>query len=83
MLCLFRFALIWETETQFIFLPPQIALGLLAIGTLWIKRIIESPQRPFEVWVFDALKQAAGASVAHLLNMLLALVMSAVSGLIP
>jgi len=43
-------------------------LGLLAFTTLFAKRYMESPRRPFVVWGFDASKQAVAGMTVHILN---------------
>lgn len=46
----------------------QSSLGALAILSLFYKRQIESPRRPFKIWFFDVSKQLFGAVVVHFLN---------------
>ena len=50
----------------------QFGLAVAAVFTLLVKRHYEVPQRPFQVWFFDASKQGIGAGVAHFLNMCMA-----------
>ena len=47
----------------------QVLLALLALLSLWFKRMQEVPQRTFSTWFLDISKQAAGACYAHVLNM--------------
>ncbi|CCG82745.1 Predicted protein [Taphrina deformans PYCC 5710] len=46
----------------------QSSLGALAILSLFYKRQIESPRRPFIIWFFDVSKQLFGAVMVHFLN---------------
>ena len=46
----------------------QSSLGALAILSLFYKRHIERPKRPFKIWFFDVSKQLTGAVVVHFLN---------------
>eukprot|EP00471_Norrisiella_sphaerica_P003937 CAMPEP_0184482070 /NCGR_PEP_ID=MMETSP0113_2-20130426/3640_1 /TAXON_ID=91329 /ORGANISM="Norrisiella sphaerica, Strain BC52" /LENGTH=304 /DNA_ID=CAMNT_0026861595 /DNA_START=40 /DNA_END=954 /DNA_ORIENTATION=- len=43
-------------------------LGMLAFTTLFVKRYLEKPQRPFTVWAFDTSKQAFAGLTVHWLN---------------
>ena len=54
----------------------QLALGVLAIGSLVVKRYVEKPRRSWKVWALDVSKQAAGGLFAHALNLLLAMFLS-------
>mmetsp|Transcript_33272 Transcript_33272/g.48920 ORF Transcript_33272/g.48920 Transcript_33272/m.48920 type:complete len:300 (+) Transcript_33272:409-1308(+) len=54
----------------------QIFLGVVALGSLWIKRLREKPQRDFETWFLDVSKQGVGATYAHVLNMAIAAVIA-------
>ena len=55
----------------------QLLLGVLALSALFVKRWRERPQRPLKVFLYDAAKQALIALVAHLFNMLVALMLKA------
>lgn len=46
----------------------QSSLGAIAVISLFYKRHIEIPRRPFKVWFFDVSKQLSGAVVIHFLN---------------
>ena len=54
----------------------QALLGLLSFSALIVKRFFEHPKRPFIVWVLDTSKQAFSSTLAHLLNMFLAMLLS-------
>jgi hypothetical protein len=54
----------------------QIGLALLALGSLYIKRQQERPQRKLMTWFLDISKQAFGACYAHVLNMIVAAVLA-------
>ncbi|ETV75168.1 hypothetical protein H257_10385 [Aphanomyces astaci] len=51
----------------------QVALGMIAMSVLVVKRHGEKPRRPLGVWLFDASKQAIGAGVAHAANIAIAI----------
>ncbi|KAG9407264.1 hypothetical protein AC1031_001954 [Aphanomyces cochlioides] len=53
----------------------QIGLGIVALSVLVLKRTLEKPQRPFQVWAYDASKQAIGAGVAHAANLFIAIML--------
>ncbi|KAF0689089.1 Aste57867_19361 [Aphanomyces stellatus] len=53
----------------------QIALGIVGLSVLILKRNLEKPQRPFQVWAYDASKQAIGAGVAHAANLFIAIML--------
>ena len=55
----------------------RLLLGVLALSALLVKRWRERPQRPLKVFYYDASKQALIALVAHLFNMLVALMLKA------
>lgn len=62
-----------ESEARCELLGPfaifvQASLGALAVLSLFYKRHIERPRRPFKIWFFDVSKQLAGAFVVHFLN---------------
>lgn len=48
----------------------QILLGLVAVGSLVLKRHIERPQRPWKIWCFDVGKQLFGGFFVHIGNIL-------------
>lgn len=48
----------------------QSFLGVIAIMSLFLKRLFENPRRPWCVWCFDVLKQVIGALLLHFLNVL-------------
>mmetsp|Transcript_15268 Transcript_15268/g.25409 ORF Transcript_15268/g.25409 Transcript_15268/m.25409 type:complete len:286 (-) Transcript_15268:110-967(-) len=54
----------------------QILLALFALASLWIKRMYEKPKRKFKTWFLDISKQGFGACYAHVLNMVIAAVLS-------
>jgi len=53
----------------------QFILGSLCIGTLVIKRLTETPPRPWNIWFFDALKQGIGATFGHFANIVLSVLL--------
>lgn len=56
-------------------------LAVLALASLYIKRLNEQPRRKFMVWWLDVSKQGFGATYAHCLNMVIAaLIANAVRG---
>jgi hypothetical protein len=59
----------------------QALLAVLALASLYIKRLNEQPRRKFMVWWLDVSKQGIGATYAHCLNMVIAaLIVNAVRG---
>lgn len=54
----------------------QCALGIIAFLSLVLKRNCEKPRRRWKTFFRDASKQAFGAGVAHVLNMVLAIVLN-------
>ncbi|KAI8938860.1 hypothetical protein NX059_004721 [Plenodomus lindquistii] len=54
----------------------QGALGLLAVSSLAIKRLRESPRRPVKIWFFDVSKQVFGSVLLHLANVLMSMLSS-------
>jgi hypothetical protein len=54
----------------------QILLALFALASLWIKRMYELPKRKFLTWFLDISKQGFGACYAHVLNMVIAAIIS-------
>ena len=55
-------------------------LGVSALGTLVVKRVLEVPRRDFTVFVYDVSKQAIGQLYAHGLNLLIAIRLTQPSG---
>jgi len=51
-------------------------LGLLAVSSLAIKRLRESPRRPIKIWFFDVSKQVFGSVLLHLANVLMSMLSS-------
>ncbi|OQS03532.1 hypothetical protein THRCLA_04154 [Thraustotheca clavata] len=51
----------------------QVLLGFCAMGVLYVKRELEYPKRPFNVWMYDVSKQGIGALMIHMLNILLSI----------
>ncbi|CAO2654150.1 Nn.00g108830.m01.CDS01 [Neocucurbitaria sp. VM-36] len=54
----------------------QGALGLLAVSSLAVKRLRESPRRPIKIWFFDVSKQVFGSVLLHLANILMSMLSS-------
>jgi hypothetical protein len=54
----------------------QGALGLLAVSSLAVKRLRESPRRPLKIWFFDVSKQVFGSVLLHLANVLMSMLSS-------
>ena len=54
----------------------QLLLAGIALGSLYIKRMQEHPRRLFRIWFLDVSKQGLGAGYAHVLNMIIATVIS-------
>jgi hypothetical protein len=63
-------------KNDFFTTAVQITLAIAAIGSLWIKRLREHPQRTFDTWFLDVSKQCFGACYAHVMNMFIAAVIS-------
>ncbi|KAI8926283.1 vacuolar membrane protein-domain-containing protein [Entophlyctis helioformis] len=55
----------------------QVLLATIALGSLFIKRWRERPQRPLLVWAMDTSKQALAASMVHFVNVFV----SSISGI--
>ena len=53
----------------------QFTLGIVAFGSLYIKRKYENPKRPKKIWILDISKQIIGGLFAHLCNMLIAYIL--------
>lgn len=45
------------------------------MSSLYVKRHYEKPKRPFKIWALDASKQGSGALVAHVFNIIMALIL--------
>mmetsp|Transcript_17734 Transcript_17734/g.25026 ORF Transcript_17734/g.25026 Transcript_17734/m.25026 type:complete len:256 (-) Transcript_17734:271-1038(-) len=54
----------------------QILLAFLALASLYFKRLNETPRRTLKTWALDVSKQGFGATYAHIVNMLIAAVIS-------
>ncbi len=54
----------------------QIILALLALGSLYVKRLHEKPRRKFMTWWYDVSKQGFGAVYSHLANMLVSAIVA-------
>lgn len=54
----------------------QMMLAAFALASLYFKRMWEQPKRLFRTWFFDVSKQGFGACYAHVLNMIIAAVIS-------
>lgn len=65
---------------DFISILVQGMLGISALCTLVVKRILENPKREFRVFVYDVSKQAIGQLYAHGLNLLIAIHMTRPEG---
>lgn len=55
----------------------QCFLAVSCFGSLVYKRFRERPQRPWKIFLMDVSKQAITAGLAHIMNVLIALVLSA------
>jgi len=54
----------------------QIFMGLFAFLVLTYKRTLENPKREWKVWALDTSKQAISGGLAHILNVISALLMT-------
>jgi len=54
----------------------QAILGLLSFMALIVKRCLEEPKRPWIIWCLDTSKQAFSALLAHVMNMVLAMLLA-------
>lgn len=61
----------------------QVTLGAVAVSVLLVKRKCERPRRRWRVWFMDVSKQVFGAGFAHILNLLLAALLTSVSSSCP
>lgn len=66
---------IYDADDSFT-LFVQLLLALFALWSLYWKRNHEHPKRRFDIWAFDVSKQAIGAGYAHVLNMMIAGIIS-------
>ena len=51
-------------------------LGIISLSALLVKRYLEKPKRPVNIWVLDTSKQLFSALVLHFMNMTLSMVLS-------
>jgi STIMATE family len=63
-------------RNDFFTVGVQMLLALAAVASLWWKRLREHPKRTFLTWFLDVSKQGLGACYAHVLNMLIAALIS-------
>eukprot|EP01017_Pseudomicrothorax_dubius_P016218 TRINITY_DN1841_c0_g2_i1.p1 TRINITY_DN1841_c0_g2~~TRINITY_DN1841_c0_g2_i1.p1 ORF type:complete len:266 (-),score=41.15 TRINITY_DN1841_c0_g2_i1:170-967(-) len=56
----------------------QIILGLICLGVLICKRYQEKPRRLWKIWLLDTSKQIVSALAAHMLNVVLAVVLTSI-----
>jgi len=54
----------------------QLALGGCALLSLVFKRWRERPQRPLQIWFFDASKQVFGSVLVHVANVVMSMLTS-------
>ena len=54
----------------------QGVLGIISLSSLLIKRYLERPKRPINIWFLDTSKQLVSASLLHFMNMGLSMVLS-------
>lgn len=54
----------------------QFLLALLAVASLYVKRMVEIPRRNIRTWALDVSKQGGGAVYAHVMNMATAAIIS-------
>ncbi|KAJ0401649.1 hypothetical protein P43SY_001281 [Pythium insidiosum] len=58
----------------------QVVLAFTALAVLYVKRKLETPMRPLQVWVLDVGKQCVGAFLLHCLSIILSIVFVASAG---
>ena len=60
----------------------QFFIGFGALGSLLYKReyVDEEPKRPYEIWLMDVSKQAAGGLFIHVYNMIFGMIVGSGSG---
>jgi len=63
-------------QDDFFTILVQIVLASLSLVALWIKRMREKPKRKFKTWSLDVSKQCVGACYAHVMNMIIAALIS-------
>jgi len=63
-----KYCMVYDKDDVFT-LMVQLMLAVLALGSLYIKRLREVPRRTFRTWFLDISKQGFGAAYAHVLNM--------------
>ncbi|KAJ0398005.1 hypothetical protein ATCC90586_004697 [Pythium insidiosum] len=51
----------------------QLALGFIALSSLYCKWHFETPRRPATIWFMDAMKQGTSAAMVHVLNIVCAI----------
>ncbi|GLD98890.1 hypothetical protein PINS_up007608 [Pythium insidiosum] len=51
----------------------QLALGFIALSSLYCKWHFETPRRPARIWFMDAMKQGTSAAMVHVLNIVCAI----------
>ena len=54
----------------------QIGLGVLSFSVLIIKRHFETPRRPWKIWRYDTIKQAASQLLAHFINLTISMALT-------
>lgn len=54
----------------------QLALGVLSFSVLIVKRLRESPQRPWKIWIFDTSKQLVSQLMAHFINLTISIALA-------
>jgi hypothetical protein len=63
-------------KNDFFTILVQLLLACFALASLWIKRLREVPKRTFRTWLLDVSKQGFGACYAHVMNMVIAAIIS-------
>lgn len=54
----------------------QVGLGVLSFSVLLIKRLRESPPRPWKIWMFDTSKQGLSQMLAHFINLTISIALT-------
>lgn len=70
-----EYCVLYDNEDAFTSLV-QIFLALLALGSLYVKRMHEIPRRKFMTWWLDVSKQGVGACYSHVANMMVAAIVA-------